>query len=63
MFDEDTMPTWMQDHLKLVNKPKVDEAPIKSLPFLAHIDTSQPPPSALPMIPMVNTFPLGSVPR
>lgn len=63
MFDEDTMPSWMKDHIKTLSKPKIEETPLTSIPYIPQIDTSQPPPTALPMIPMVNHFPLGPVPR
>lgn len=62
MFDDDTVPSWMRDFLKTMTKAKTEDISA-SIPYLPQIDTSQPPPSTLPMIPMVNHFPLGTVPR
>lgn len=63
MFDDDTVPLWMRDFLKTMPKIKPDEVSTSTMPYLPQIDTSQPPPSALPMIPLVNHFPMGTVPR
>lgn len=73
MFDEDTMPTWMQDKLKAQSQKK-DQNPTNvvtgQIPSLAMfgMDTSQLPPNAaqplMPGVPpMVPPFQMGTVPR
>lgn len=70
MFDEETLPNWMKEKLKQKPIKKEDEQPVPvpvGMVFTAPpIDTSQPPPSAAPIlasVPVVPPFPLGPVPR
>lgn len=63
MFDEDTMPIWMKEKIKQNQKLELNDPVVSNYQFFPQIDTSQPPPNALPMIPIVDHFGIGSVPR